>query len=103
MVSVVKKTTKLGFLILLLVPCWVIAAQYNIDLVNLYAAARMLLSEPTQVYASHHELGRWFYGPISLVMIEPLGHLPYGVVKYFWIALQTLCFFGFWRLLGRLF
>lgn len=103
MVLAVKKTTKLGFLILLLIPCWVIAAQYNIDLVNLYAAAKMLLTQPTLVYTSHDGLGRWFYGPVSLVMIKPFAYFPYVVVKYFWIVLQTISFFAFWRLLGRLF
>ncbi len=86
-----------------MIPCWVIAAQYNIDLVNLHGAARLLYSAPSQVYESHDGLGRWFYGPFSLVLIQPLGRLPFVVVKWFWIVLQTVCFFAFWRSLGRLF
>jgi hypothetical protein len=99
----VQKRTKVFFLILLLIPCWVIAAQYNIDLVNLHGTALMLLKTPAQVYESHDGLGRWFYGPFSLVLIQPLGHFTFIAVKIFWIALQTLCFFAVWRLLGRLF
>lgn len=90
-------------LVALLIPCWVIGVQYDIDLVVLHATAQFINSDYTRVYAQNGNLGRYFYGPFSLVLIKPLGVLPYVVLKYVWLCLQTVCYFVFWKLLSELY
>ncbi len=90
-------------LVALLIPCWVIGVQYEIDLVVLHETAKFLIHDFTRVYAQNGNLGRYFYGPFSLVLIKPLGFLSFSFVKYFWLCLQTVCYFFFWNILNRLF
>lgn len=90
-------------LFLLLIPCWVIAAQYEIDLVNLHFVAKVLHTDLTRVYAQNGTLGRYYYGPFSLILIHPLGLLSFPIVKWFWIGLQTLSYLFFWLGLFRLY
>jgi len=90
-------------LILLLIPCWVIGIKYEIDLVVLHATAQFLNSDYTRVYAQNGTLGRYFYGPFSLVLIKPLGYFSFPTVKYFWLCLQTYCYFIFWAILSDLY
>lgn len=94
---------KLFFLFALLVPCWVIAERYDIDLVNLHVVAEYLHTDVTRVYAQNGNYGRYFYGPFSLVLIKPLGLFSYVTVKWFWILLQTVCYVVFWLYLYRLY
>ncbi|NBX69900.1 MAG: DUF2029 domain-containing protein [Proteobacteria bacterium] len=90
-------------LIALLIPCWVIGIKYDIDLVVLHATAQFMNGDYTRVYAQNGNLGRYFYGPFSLILIKPLGYLPYVAVKYFWLCLQTVCYFVFWKVLSDLY
>ncbi len=78
-------------IIALLIPCWVIGIKYEIDLVVLHATAQFLNNDFTRVYMQNGDLGRYFYGPFSLILIKPLGYLSFPVVKYFWLCLQTVC------------
>lgn len=98
-----SKPIQLSLLGLLLIPCWIIAAKYDIDLVNLYAAQGFAQSDPSRIYAYNGDLGRYFYGPFSLVVFGPLAWLDFGTVKAIWIGLQTLSYLGFWYLLYRLY
>ena len=82
---------------LLLITCWVMGIKYEIDLVVLHATAQFLQTDYTRVYAQNGALGRYFYGPFSLVLIKPLGFFSFPIVKYFWLCLQTFCLFIFWR------
>ncbi len=90
-------------LLALLVACWVTAVHFEIDLVNLYHASIFLNTDVARVYMKNEPYGRYFYGPISLVLIKPLGLMSWTVVKYLWIALQTICFVAFWRLLYKVY
>lgn len=94
---------RLFLLSVLLIPCWVIAARYNVDLVNLYAAAGFTHTDLSRVYAYNGTLGRYFYGPFSLILISPLAHLSFEAVKWFWILLQTISYVVFWMALSRLY
>jgi alpha-1,2-mannosyltransferase len=97
--------TKLKWLLLvaLLIPCWVIGIKYEIDLVVLHATAQFINHDYTRVYAQNGNLGRYFYGPFSLVLIKPLGYFSFSVIKYFWLCLQTVCYFLFWKILQDLY
>lgn len=97
------KTTQLSLLGLLLIPCWIIAAKYDIDLVNLYAAQGFAQTDPTRVYGFNGTLGRYFYGPFSLVVFGPLAWFSFATVKVIWIALQTASYFAFWYLIYKLY
>lgn len=98
-----QKQVKWFLLAALLVPCWVIGIKYEIDLVVLHATAQFLNSDLTRVYAQNGILGRYFYGPFSLILIKPLGYLSFPTVKYFWLCLQTLSYFVFWHTLTQLY
>lgn len=97
------KHLKLGLLLTLLIASWVAAINYEIDLVNIYVTAKFLVSDITRTYMKNEPYGRYFYGPISLVLIKPFAYLSWTVVKYFWILLQTVCFVAFWKLLNKLY
>lgn len=90
-------------LVALLIPCWVIGINYDIDLVVLHATSQFINNDYTRVYAQNGTLGRYFYGPFSLILIKPLGYFSYVTVKYFWLGLQTLCYFVFWSALTDLY
>lgn len=98
-----KKKLQLALLFVLTIPCIVIAIRYNIDLVNIYAAAKFTATDLTRVYAYNGALGRYFYGPFSLVLINPMAYFSYTEVKYFWIFLQTLSYAVFWVFLYKLY
>lgn len=98
-----QRKTQLFLLVALLIPCWVIAIQYNVDLVNLFAAAGFTHTDLSRVYAYNGNLGRYFYGPFSLVLISPLAHLSFNSVKAFWLVLQTLSYLILWVSLSRLY
>jgi hypothetical protein len=103
-VTRVKKTHKLFLLFALLVPCWVIAARYDIDLVVLHFTTGLVRDHNyAAVYAQNGSLGRYFYGPFSLILFNPFAYLPYVVVKWIWIVFQTISFVLFWRFLVRLY
>lgn len=87
----------------LLTACWAIAARYDIDLVVLHNAARLSHGQLDLIYAYNGSLGRYFYGPFSLFLIYPLGALPYGVVKWLWIVLQTVAVALVWLGLKRIY
>jgi hypothetical protein len=107
--------SQLALLLLLLIPCWVIAVHYDIDLPTLYHAMSNADSgKLSEVYAETagqveitpgHEflVGRYFYPPFSLVFFSPAGLVPYPIIKWSWFALQTLWFGLFWILLGKLY
>jgi hypothetical protein len=100
----VKKKDKLSLLFILLIPCWVIAARFDIDLVVLhYTTGLVRAHHYANVYAQNGSLGRYFYGPFSLILFNPLAWIPYSVLKWLWIVLQTLSFVLFWRYLTRLY
>lgn len=88
---------------LLLIPCWVIAAKFDIDLVVLHHTATLAHHDLGHIYGPNGSLGQYFYGPISLVLFYPLGWFPYVVVKWFWIVLQTIAYLVFWVGLYRLY
>ncbi len=98
-----KYRFQLFLLFVLLIPCWVIAAHYDIDLVNIYAVAGYLVGDIKRVYGSNGQLGRYFYPPFTLILIKPFAYFSYTVVKWFWIVLQTACYVVFWRGLYRLY
>ena len=103
MAAITPNKTKNFLLFALLIPCWIIASHYNVDLVNLYAAAQYTHSDLTRIYAQNGNLGRYFYGPFSLILIKPLALYPFEVVKWFWILLQTISYGVFWVFLYRLY
>jgi|GEM_PF-880109 len=94
--------TKLFFLIALLVPCWIIASHLNVDLVVLYETLQRALREPHTAY-SVKEFGRFFYGPVSLVLFRPLSFVSFSTASWIWIGAQTIAFVGFWWSLSRLY
>ena len=87
----------------LLVPCWIIAAQYDIDLVNLYKVSEFSKIDLSLVYAYNGLLGRFFYGPVSLILLWPLSWMSYEEAKWVWIVLQTLSYGIFWYCLYKLY
>lgn len=98
-----QKNARLGLLALLLIPCWVVAVRFDVDLVNLHFVADVAHRDLTRVYATNGNLGRYFYGPVSVVLAYPMGWFSYVVVKYFWIVVQTIAFVIFWRYLAKLY
>jgi hypothetical protein len=110
-----KSPPKWLLLLILLVPCWVIGAQYDIDLPTLYQAIHSaVIGEWPRVYSSipasvetspghFFVTGRYFYPPFSLVFFAPMGLMPYGILRWVWLALQTTGFFLFWRNLGEIY
>ena len=91
-------------LALLLLPCWGIAVRYGVDLFNLHFAASLVHAHDyTHVYAHNPGVGPYFYGPISLILIEPIALLSLPVAKGVWIGLQTVAYGLFWYLLYRLY
>jgi hypothetical protein len=92
-----------SLLALTLIPCWIIAHKFDIDLVNLHYVAAVSHIDLTRVYAQNGNLGRFFYGPFCLVLVSILGFFSYTVVKYLWIALQTAAYALFWWSLYRLY
>ncbi len=97
------KHLKIGLLLALLVASCVAAINYEIDLVNIYVTAKFLVTDITRTYMKNEPYGRYFYGPISLVLIKPFAYMSWVVVKYFWILLQTVCFVAFWKMLNKLY
>jgi hypothetical protein len=97
------KDWRIWLLGILLIPCWVIAWKYDIDLVNLHVAAQFSNSDLSRVYAQNGNYGRWFYPPFSVALIKPLGLFSYSAVKWFWIPLQTFAYFVFWTFLYRIY
>jgi hypothetical protein len=97
-----KQRIRITLIILLLIPCWVIAWKFEIDFVTLWRTACMTFSHQwDKVYAPLG--GRYFYGPFSLILIEPFGSLSFVVGKWVWIGLQTVAYLFFWIYLGRLY
>lgn len=102
------------FLLALLIPCWGIALQYDIDLPTLYNAVH---SAVTGSFASIYNdngtsivlsggtraLGRYFYPPFSLAFFAPLGFLPYSIARLVWIGIQTGAFLIAWFCLEQIF
>ena len=104
-----------ALIFLLLIPCWVIAVHYDIDLPTLYHAMRNAdqgklssvyneTAGEVDITPGHSFLvGRYFYPPFSLVFFSPLGFFSYPIIKWTWFGLQTLWFGLFWVLLSRLY
>ncbi len=108
---------KLFFLILLLIPCWVMGIRYQVDFPTLYLAVeRAGHGAPEQVYRDKtgdvatypgkepfHVNGHYFYPPFSLSFFQPLTWFSYPVAKWVWLGVQTLCFCLFWKFLSLLY
>lgn len=92
-----------ALLFLLLIPCWVIGYRYDVDLVNLHFVADIARSDLTRVYAQNGTLGRYFYGPLCLIFVSPMGYLSYQTTKIVWLILQTISYVIFWIGLARLY
>ena len=102
-----ERRTKLFFLVLLLVPCWVIARKYEVDFVILHDTMRLLHDGGFgRIYTENVgniTVGRYFYPPFSLIVFGLFGTVSFVVAKWIWIALQTLWFVLLWRLLGEVY
>lgn len=98
---------ELALILVLFVPCLWIGILYNVDFIVLYDTMKLLVQgEWTRIYSGLGEngsIGRYFYGPFSLVLYGPLGFLNYHVAKGIWLFFQSVSYFLFWWLLGRLF
>ena len=87
--------------IALLAACIGIAKQYEVDFKTVYAVAIVENVQESYVQQPTYHAGRYFYGPFSLILIRPFGLFSYEVSRWIWIALQTFCFFVFFRFLYR--
>lgn len=84
--------------------CAVIAIHSVSDLSQFHYGARMALEDPSKIYAYPPDgFMRFFFGPISAVLLAPLGYLSISDAKWVWIALQTASFVLFWVALFRLY
>ncbi len=94
-----------AILILLLIPCWVIAWLYEVDIRTAYSAISRIPTELGSIYgpARGPELGRYFYPPFTLVLFSPLSRLPFLEFKLVWMALQTASYGVFWWCLYKLY
>ena len=98
-----KRKYQLALLVLLLVPCWAIAIRFDCDLLVLFQVAKWIPTDLTRIYGDNGSIGRFFYSPVTLIFLRPMGYFSYPVVKGFWIALQTLAYGVFWLGLFRLY
>lgn len=105
--SLMFSSWKLLWILLLFIPCLWMGIRYDVDFIVLYDTARLVVNqELSRIYSNlgvNGSIGRYFYGPFSLVVIFPFGLVSYGVAKGIWLALQTLAYFYFWRRLGKIF
>jgi len=97
-----------SFLILVLfATCLGIGIQYNVDLIVLYDTVRLVVQgQWEKIYSGPGEngsIGRYFYGPFSLLLFSPLGWLSYYGAKAVWLLFQSISYFLFWWLLGEFF
>ena len=88
---------------LLLVPCWIISFPFDVDLRVMHGVGRWLYSDLGKVYNDPAAIGRFFYGPIFLLLLKPVGYFSYPVAQWIWLALQTASYVIFWWALLRLF
>ena len=90
---------------LLIIPCWVIAVLYEVDIRTAYSVITRIPTELMSIYGPPRgpEEGRYFYGPFSLVLFSPLSALSFFHFKLLWIGFQTLSYCVFWWLLVRLY
>lgn len=90
---------------LLLIPCWVIGWLYEIDIKTAHWVISRILTFPSMIYGpvQNNELGRYYYGPFSLVLFMPLSKLAFVPFKIVWLLLQTTSFVLFWWFLVRLY
>lgn len=96
---------RLFLVFLLLIPCVGITLRYHVDFVNMYQTAKWTHEDLSRIYADNEAsgLGRFFYGPVMLVLIKPLGKLSFAAAKSVWVGLQLLSYCLFWILIHRLF
>lgn len=97
--------SRLFLVFLLLIPCVVITLRYHVDFVNMYQTAKWTHEDLTRIYADNEAsgLGRFFYGPVMLVLIKPLGRISFVAAKWVWVGLQLSSYCLFWILIHRLF
>lgn len=90
---------------MLWVACCAIAARFVVDLIPFHYAATMALKDPLRIYSypDNGTLLRFFYGPLTAVLMAPLGLFPLSVAKWIWIGLQTGAYVLFWFFLLRLY
>lgn len=92
-----------ALLFLLLIPCWVIAFKYHVDLKVLHAVAEMISTNVLHVYDGGISIGRFFYGPVTLLLIWPLSFFSYGAAELVWVIVQTVAYVFFWVWMFRFF
>lgn len=85
------------------IPCFIIGLGYDMDLVTFWVAGKHAFEDVSRVYSQNWDLGRFFYGPISLVILEPLGHLSYAAFKTLSMAFDSICYVVFWVYLFKLY
>lgn len=87
---------------LLLIPCWVIAAKFEVDIKTVFHVATLSHSHAAASYGPS-AVGRFFYGPVTVALLYPLGFLSFTAFKWVWIFFQTVSFWVFWGCLYRLY
>lgn len=96
-----------GLLVLtLLVACVAIEIRYDVDFLGMHGTAvRVAEGELSKVYKDPVGLRgvHYFYGPVSLVLIKPIGFLSFAFAKTIWILIQCAAFGIFWWGLYRFF
>lgn len=95
------------FILALFVPCLWIGYLYNVDLIVLFDTTHLLTAQQWErIYSAAGEngsIGRYFYGPFSLILFGLFGFLPYAAVKAIWLIAQSIGYFLFWWLIGELY
>lgn len=88
---------RLSLMLILLVACIGIAISGGIDFVVYHWAAFLSHTNVEGVYTlPAGSGGYYYYGPIFLAMLSPLGWLGYPVAKAIWIGIQVLSYVFFW-------
>ncbi len=74
------------------------------DLMVYYRVSeRLALFGAADFYSHSHEMGNFFYGPLSFPFFRPFSLLPFPVMKVLYTALQAAAYVVFWWALFQLF
>lgn len=102
MVNQSLRTYQWFLLAALLAAAVAIAVRFEVDFTVIYGAAALSRVDPSHIYGlpvGGATGGRFFYGPFSFFLIQPLALVSFPVAKWIWIGLQTLAYAVFWAFL----
>jgi hypothetical protein len=83
---------------------WVVAFRYHVDLVVVNLVTKISQTDLSKVYGDLAGTGRFFYGPITVVLYQPFKWIPtYRALEVVWLTLQTFWYVIFWVVLQKLY